>query len=371
MPLFFVIGPEQTTYDMRKLFPLILLTGILPAILPAQQYADCIKAKEICKKQTLNIDKAYGEGADRQEANYTACFMNGENFGQAEENSTWIRFDIKEGGTLAFTITPHNAEDDIDFVVYRLPGGDCYRKQIVRCMAAGDTRAAVRTSPCMGKTGLKSGEKDTSEDAGCGDADDNTWLAPLNVRAGETYAILVSNVSTAGPGFSISFSGTCKLPCEEEKTIAQAPPAKPPVTKPKDPVDIAPRKKPTELQPLPTVLPYQIGGREVNVNKSITVSKRKIKLRIWDSQVEDGDIISIFLDDKKVISNLYLRIKPQEYEIEFPTGTVHYLTLYAEDFGKAEPNTAKVLIIDGDNQQEVDLVAGRSSQESIRIITPN
>jgi hypothetical protein len=43
--------------------------------------------------------------------------------------------------------------------------------------------------------------------------------------------------------------------------------------------------------------------------------------------------------------------------------------VYADDFGKSEPNTARVLIFDGTREQEIDLVAERKKQQSIKIIT--
>ncbi len=85
--------------------------------------------------------------------------------------------------------------------------------------------------------------------------------------------------------------------------------------------------------------------------------------------MEDGDIISVFIDDKKVIDHLYLRAQPQEFEIQLPPGSEHYLTVYADDFGKSEPNTARVLIFDGKQEQTIDLVAERKKQQTIRIIT--
>lgn len=345
---------------MQRLgFAGILFFAAWNAVL-AQNHADCVTAMDICKKQSYRIDKAGGEGANDHEANFIACFMNGENFGQAEENSTWLKFEIAKSGTLAFAITPQKADDDIDFVVFKLPAdGDCSQKQIVRCMAAGDSKANAATSPCMGETGLREGEKDASEDAGCADPGDNTWLAPLKVVAGEKYVLLVSNVSSAGPGFSIRFTGTAKLPCDEEKPVAVA---ERPKTKPLPHIEEPPI---ADKQ----AKPETIGGRAVEVGKTISVKKRTIKLKIWDSQVEDGDIISVYLDDKKVIDRLYLRSKPQEFDITLPSGKEHYLTVYADDFGKSEPNTARVLIFDGNQEQVIDLVAERKKQQSVKIIT--
>ncbi|MBK6931283.1 MAG: hypothetical protein IPH12_10615 [Saprospirales bacterium] len=347
---------------MQRLFLFFLLLLAIPSTPFAQGNADCSTASSICKKQVYHFDKTGGEGADNHEADFIACFMNGENFGQAEENSTWITFEIEKSGSLTFAITPHRLDDDIDFVVFKLPAnGDCAQKQIVRCMAAGDSKGNALNSPCMGETGLRDGERDTSEDAGCSDPGDNTWLAPLRVLKGEKYTLLVSNVSSSGPGFSIRFSGSAKLPCDEDppKPVAERPKPRPARETPPPPVPVVQKQ----------VKPESIGGRAVEVGETVKVKARTIKLRIWDSQVEDGDVISVYLGDKKVIDHLFLRTKPQEFEIELPPGNEHYLTVYADDFGKSEPNTARVLIFDGVREQAIDLVAERKKQQSIKIIT--
>jgi len=319
---------------------------------------------DICKKQVYHIDKAGGAGANTTEADFIACFMNSENFGNAEENSTWIKFEIAKSGTLTFAITPHRLDDDIDFVVFKLPAnGNCDDKQIVRCMAAGDAAQNAFTSPCMGETGLRLGETDTSEDAGCADSLDNAWLAPLRVAEKERYVILVSNVSTAGPGFSIRFGGSAKLPCDQEKK--PAPPKPPVVKKPKPTPPAAAPSLPLAQSPKPD----SIGGRAVEIGETLKVKNRTIKVKLWDSQIEDGDIISVYLNDKKVLDRVYLRLHPQEFEIKLPSGKEHYLTVFADDFGKAEPNTAMVSIFDGVKEQTIDLVAGRKKQESVKIIS--
>jgi len=344
-------------FTMRYLFPLICSLFLLTTSLLAQAHADCVTALDICDKNKLSIHAAGGEGVNRNEADFIACFMSSENKGQAEENSTWLKFEIAESGTLSFTITPHKTEDDIDFVVYRSLDGSCKNMKIVRCNAAGDPSDWSSHSKCLGKTGLRSGETDSSEDAGCTDTEDNAWLAPLNVLKGEKYILLISNVSSRGPGFDIDLGGTALLPCEKKKPIAAV---KPKPVKPKpSTVTVAP----------PKPAPESIGGRKVEVGDEVKVKGRKIKIKLWDSQVQDGDIISVYLDDKKVIDHIYLLLKPQEFEIDLPPGKEHYLTVFADDFGKAEPNTAMVLISDGVREQTIDLVAGRKKQESVKIIS--
>ena len=152
-------------------------------------------------------------------------------------------------------------------------------------------------------------------------------------------------------------SPDCARASEKKKPIAAV---KPKPAKPK-PVTI--------IAETPKYAPESIGGRKVEVGDEVKVKSRKIKIKLWDSQVQDGDIISVYLDDKKVIDHIYLLLKPQEFEIELPEGKEHYLTVFADDFGKAEPNTAMVLISDGVREQTIDLVAGRSKQESVKIIS--
>ena len=344
---------------------LLLSLFLCPLAASAQDHADCATAMDICEKKVYHIDRAGGSGQNDHEADFIACFMNSENFGNAEENSTWIKFEIAKSGTLTFAITPHRLDDDFDFVVFKLAAdGNCDNKQIVRCMAAGDAAQNAFSSPCMGETGLRAKETDTSEDAGCADTLDNAWLAPLKVAEKEKYVILVSNVSSSGPGFSIRFGGSAKLPCDEDpKPIAKKPDAKPATPK------TLPKPKPPLAVNEHTSKPDSIGGRAVEVGDILKVKNRKIKIKLWDSQIEDGDIVSIYLDNKKVVDRVYLRLIPQEFEIQLPPGKEHYLTVYAEDFGKAEPNSAMVSVFDGVKEQTIDLVAGRKKQESVKIIT--
>lgn len=361
--------------NFLKILPLATLF-LWSADAMAQQYADCAKAKSICDKKPLTFERVNGEGNDDEEANLINCFLNGDNQGQAEENCAWIRFDIAQGGSFSFTITPLNESDDIDFVVFRLgASGDCDSKQIVRCMAAGAQPLEFGASPCLGKTGLRDGESDSSEDAGCSDSGDNTWLAPLKTTAGEKYVLLVSNVTQAGPGFKISFGGTAKLPCEEEKppvAVAETPKPKE-VPKAQPPKPQPPKPEPAQsvsaVPPRYIAPPASMNGRTVEVKESKNVASRRLKIKIWDSQVEDGDVISIYLNNRKILDHHYLRLKPHQFEIELPQGNDDtYLTIEANEFGKAEINTATIEIDDGKTKQTVKLMSDYNKNESVRIV---
>lgn len=177
----------------------------------AQNYGDCDSAYWVGVNYRLHFDGLAGQGHKVDEAGFVDCFMNGENYGQAEVNSIWLKFRIDQPGMLVFSITPDTLTDDYDFVLFRLSeNGDCSKKIIVRCMAAGDSPERPE-SPCLGPTGLRFGEKDESEDSGCSARGDNNWLKPLEVTANEQYALLVSNVTSPLNGFEVWFKGSCSF----------------------------------------------------------------------------------------------------------------------------------------------------------------
>lgn len=174
---------------------------------PVNPTSDCPKASILCDKSPFVVQSVTGAGQNNLEMEDAACFGNGSQ-GIKESNSTWFVWTCSQSGTLEFALTPTNPADDLDFVLYRLPNGigNCSGKQVVRCMASGEFDAP--NSPCMGPTGLRPGDPDISEDAGCQEAGDNAWLAPFDMIAGETYALAVNNFTSTGNGFSIEFGGT-------------------------------------------------------------------------------------------------------------------------------------------------------------------
>ena len=175
---------------------------------PVDPQSDCPEAAILCDKSPFVVQNVSGAGSDISELNGAECFFNGQgtNF---ETNSTWFVWTCATPGMLTFALTPNNGPDDLDFVLYRLPNGigNCQNKLIERCMASGQS-SNINSAACLGATGLRDGETDISEDAGCSDPGDNAWLAPLNMEAGVTYALCVNNFSTYGNGFSVEFGGT-------------------------------------------------------------------------------------------------------------------------------------------------------------------
>jgi len=137
--------------------------------------------------------------------NSAACFGYDPIFtGNVETNSAWYVFSFSNPGTFTFVINPSNPDDDIDFVVYRLPNGvgNCNGKILQRCEAS--------QCPPNWTTGLNTTANDVNEDGGCASGQDN-FLRQLTVLAGETYALGINNFTSTGNGFNIAFGGTAGI----------------------------------------------------------------------------------------------------------------------------------------------------------------
>jgi hypothetical protein len=173
---------------------------------PVEPTSDCPQASILCDKSAFVVQSVTGNGNDDTELDDATCFGN-PNTSNLETNSTWFVWTCDQSGSLEFTLTPLNVSDDLDFALYRLPNGigNCAGKQLVRCMASGEFTIP---SPCMGPTGLQAGDPDISEDAGCNQSDDNAWLSPFAMVAGESYALCVNNFTSTGNGFSVEFGGS-------------------------------------------------------------------------------------------------------------------------------------------------------------------
>ncbi len=178
---------------------------------------------------------------------------------------------------------------------------------------------------------------------------------------------MVSNVTSEGPGFTISFTGTCKLPCEDNEPKPEVKPEqKPAIAKVEPKIEPKP-EQPTVVEKPVQTLPMEIEGRKTIVNKTLAVKNRTITMKVWDSSLEDGDIISIYINGKKKYSNIELKIKPQEFILNLEPGE-NFITAHVESFGKKEPNTAAISVFDGKKEQKLTLNATKNQEESMKII---
>ncbi|MGY3793733.1 T9SS type B sorting domain-containing protein [Aquimarina sp. 433] len=161
---------------------------------------DCVNSIIVCGNTNLELN-SNGVGTN----DFASPNSNPPDCSFSESQSLWIRVNIVQSGTLAFTITPEatSPEEDYDFAVYG-PNVTCDALgSSIRCSSTNPPAAGVSTL-----TGLNDTETDLSEGPG---SDGNGFVRSIDALAGEEYYILIDNFSQNG-GFDLEFTGTAVLP---------------------------------------------------------------------------------------------------------------------------------------------------------------
>lgn len=103
--------------------------------------------------------------------------------------------------------------------------------------------------------------------------------------------------------------------------------------------------------------------------KTIEVESRKIRVDLYDNGEIDGDSISVFHNGKLLLSHKRLSEKPITLMIPVDENDgVHELVMYAENLGSIPPNTALMVITDGDKRHEVRITSDLQKSGTINFI---
>ncbi len=154
------------------------------------------------------------------------------------------------------------------------------------------------------------------------------------------------------------------------KTTTTAPPStasvwKPDAALPARKVDtpIVKWEKPSVSQgPIPQVLLE----RENNLVKTIYTNEKAITVEIFDNGTIDNDTISLYHNNKLVISQAKLTYTPLRFIIDGSRENQrHELILVAENLGEIPPNSALMVITVGKKRHEIFLISNERSNAKV------
>ncbi len=94
--------------------------------------------------------------------------------------------------------------------------------------------------------------------------------------------------------------------------------------------------------------------REVRVSRVVEVQKSDIRIKVWDSGTVDGDVVTLFLNGKKILD----KHQVNKFKVAIPvklSADNNFLILHAEDLGNIPPNTIAVSVDDGTKEQMIVL----------------
>ncbi|MDH7461274.1 hypothetical protein QEG73_08285 [Chitinophagaceae bacterium 26-R-25] len=105
-------------------------------------------------------------------------------------------------------------------------------------------------------------------------------------------------------------------------------------------------------------IPSVIKNRENEVTRTIIVKTNEVALYIYDNGTIDHDTVSVYLDNKLVVSRKMLSLEPIIVKIKLDTtNNYHEVVMVAENLGDIPPNTSLMVVKAGDQQYEVRITS--------------
>lgn len=123
-------------------------------------------------------------------------------------------------------------------------------------------------------------------------------------------------------------------------------------------------KQSKEIIPIPKILQE----RANKVNATLEVDAKEVLLEFYDNGEIDGDVISVYKDNKKIIDNKPLSLSPITLKLNFDDNNkVQEIIAVAETLGKIPPNTAFLVVTFGNKREEILLTSDNSKNATIII----
>ncbi len=186
--------------------------------------------------------------------------------------------------------------------------------------------------------------------------------------AGKKPAATATKPVTAAGTKSTASAGTAA-----KKTPAKTAPVKKQPALVYKPTAPAVEKKSTVLQPdhiqnrtdsiskTPQLLipePEVLKSRTNELLKTLTVNHNTIELRIYDDGAIDNDTVSVYYDNKMIVSKARLSDQPIIVKIQVePSEHPHKLVMVAENLGEIPPNTSLLVVRDGEKRYEERIIS--------------
>lgn len=132
--------------------------------------------------------------------------------------------------------------------------------------------------------------------------------------------------------------------------------------KPEPVKQIQPEKKNNEPVKEP-----ELEKRKNDLIRQITVEHDSVSVTLYDNGDIDGDSVTLIYNDKIITTHQLLTDKPLTFFIKIlPGNSRNELVMYAENLGSIPPNTALMIINDGDKRYELNVNSSKNSNGSVR-----
>lgn len=110
----------------------------------------------------------------------------------------------------------------------------------------------------------------------------------------------------------------------------------------------------------------KLGDRTVKRPKKVTIYGEDVALHLWDTEKEDGDIISLYFNGEWILQEHKLWHEKQIVNIKLKADEENELIVYAHNEGKRPPNTVAMIIFDKKGKRNVTLNSDMTSSAAIK-----
>lgn len=104
-----------------------------------------------------------------------------------------------------------------------------------------------------------------------------------------------------------------------------------------------------------------------NLIRSLDVENSSIRVEFYDNGKIDGDSISVFFNEKLMLAQQMLNEKPIILTLNLEAGD-NVLMMYADNLGSIPPNTALMIVRDGERKYEIGMSSDLNKNGTIRFV---
>jgi hypothetical protein len=106
--------------------------------------------------------------------------------------------------------------------------------------------------------------------------------------------------------------------------------------------------------------------RKVKVTQVLEVASDQLYIRVWDNGTVDGDVITIFLNGKRIADRYRVTKSKRNFSVVLDKAN-NFLILHADDLGEVSPNTVGVAIDDGQREQVIIMSSNLSESGAVLV----
>lgn len=111
----------------------------------------------------------------------------------------------------------------------------------------------------------------------------------------------------------------------------------------------------------------KVSNRTYQILKTIDLEDENVKIEIYDNGQIDGDTVSIYMNDKLIISKRMLTAKPISINLNTDENAdVYDIIMYAENLGSIPPNTALMIVQTKKNRYEINITSTQQTSGAVR-----